>query len=71
MLRRVVVDEVGRERGGELGRVVVVAPDELDDRPGQRVDWLAEHAEHDIDPILDRYIRLYIGLLQSPGGGEP
>lgn len=31
----------------------------------QVFDWLTEHAEHDIDPVLDRYIRLYVDLLQA------
>jgi hypothetical protein len=32
----------------------------------QVFDWLAEHAEHDIDPLLNRYLEIYIGLLRSP-----
>jgi transcriptional regulator with XRE-family HTH domain len=33
----------------------------------QVFDWLAAQAEHDIDPILDRYLHLYVDLLRSPG----
>jgi transcriptional regulator with XRE-family HTH domain len=33
----------------------------------QVFDWLAGQAEHDIDPILDRYLHLYVELLRSPG----
>lgn len=35
----------------------------------QVFDWLAAQAEHDIDPILDRYLGLYVDLLRSPDHG--
>ena len=31
----------------------------------QVFDWLSEHADRDIDPILDRYLDLYVNLIRS------